>query len=97
MKEIDCSQLELKMKQPQILVIDVRERWEHEEECICEKNIPLPELPHHLDELAPYKGQEIIVHCQSGKRSRQAQKYLFKNGFKNVSSLAGGLQNCLSQ
>ena len=47
-------------------------------------------------QLEKLKNEEIIVHCQSGKRSNQARKYLQKNGFIKVRSLSGGLNALLN-
>lgn len=74
-----------------LLVLDVRERWEYEEENIGALNIPLCTIPEKLAELDPMKHKEIICHCKTGKRSHQAAKYLIKHGFTNVKSLDGGL------
>ncbi|MEM6524615.1 MAG: rhodanese-like domain-containing protein [Bacteroidota bacterium] len=80
-----------------LIVIDVRERWEHEEENIGALNIPLCTIPSKLKELEKYQNSQIVCHCKTGKRSRQAAKYLEKSGFKNVLSLEGGIQAYLSQ
>ena len=37
------------------------------------------------------KERIIIVYCQSGIRSKKAIKILYKNGFKNIYHLKGGL------
>ena len=56
------------------VIIDVRESWEFEEKNIGAMNIPLNELPEKLDELDFCRHKEVIVHCQSGKRSNIAMK-----------------------
>ncbi len=53
--------------------------------------IPLGELPKRLDELAPYKDREIVVHCKSGGRSQKAAQFLKSAGFQHVENLAGGI------
>lgn len=80
-----------------ITVIDVRERWEYEEENIGAVNIPLCTIPSNLAELEKYKSTQIICHCKTGKRSKQAAKFLEKNGFENIKSLDGGIQAYASQ
>ena len=87
----------LKAKDKDLLVLDVREKWEFEEVNIGASNIPLCTLPEKLSELAPYKETQIVCHCKTGKRSRQAAKYLKKNGFRAVLSLEGGIQAYISQ
>lgn len=71
---------------------DVREEWEHIENNIGATNMPLPEIPNRLAELEHLKNEEIIVHCQTGKRAGQACKYLQSKGFTRVISLSGGIE-----
>ena len=52
--------------------------------------IPLGELPDRLAEVP--KDQEIVVVCNSGNRSQTGRDILLNAGFKNVSSMAGGMQ-----
>lgn len=75
-----------------LFIIDVREDWEYDEVNLGVKNIPLGSLPQRLSHLPDDKAYEIIVHCQSGRRSGQAQKYLMKQGYTNVFSLKGGIE-----
>lgn len=70
---------------------DVREEYEYEDDNLGAKLIPLGDLPDHLDELEPLKNEEIIIHCRSGARSGNAQKYLQGNGFTNVRNVTGGI------
>jgi adenylyltransferase/sulfurtransferase len=50
--------------------------------------IPLAELGSRTHEIP--RNRQIVVHCQTGKRSRQAAALLIeKHGFKGVVSLAG--------
>lgn len=92
MNLISTQSLKSKIDNKEIVVIDVREKWEYEEENIGAMNIPLGDLPGKLTELDFCKNKEVIVHCKSGTRSNQAMKYLLKNGFKNVWSLEGGIE-----
>ena len=92
MNLINTQTLKAKRDNDNVVIIDVRERWEFEEENIGSINIPLCEIPSKLTELDLYKSKEVIVHCKSGTRSNQAMKYLLKNGFTNVKSLEGGIE-----
>lgn len=74
------------------IIIDVRESWEYNEKNMGALNIPLNDLPKKLSELDFCKDKEVVVHCQSGKRSNIAMKYLHQNGFVNVKSLEGGIE-----
>ncbi|WP_373513170.1 rhodanese-like domain-containing protein [Persicitalea sp.] len=70
---------------------DVREEHEYEEDNLGATLIPLGSLPDELEDLKAKKEEEIIVHCRSGARSGNAQKYLQANGFSNVRNVTGGI------
>ncbi len=90
--DIQPSELKERLAQNENLnIVDVREEWEYEENNIGAKNIPLGSIPNRLDELEQYKDQELILHCRSGARSGQAQKFLQQQGFSNVRNLLGGI------
>jgi phage shock protein E len=42
-----------------------------------------------LDELAPYRHQEIVLYCRSGRRSRLAEAELRAHGFTRLTQLDG--------
>lgn len=97
MNDILPNELKHRLDQgEQLTIIDVREKWEFEEYNIGARLFPLYDLPNHLTKLEELKNEEIIVHCQSGKRSNQARKFLQKNGFAKVRSLTGGLNAFLN-
>lgn len=80
---------ELRQKNKEFVLLDVREPYEY---AICNlggKLIPLRELPNRVTELDPKK--YFIVHCKSGGRSQQAMRLLQAHGFLNTSHLAGGI------
>ena len=72
------------------LLLDVREPWEyrivHLEGSML---IPMRQIPQQAETLDP--GQETIVICHHGIRSRQVARFLESCGFTNVINLAGGL------
>ena len=72
-------------------LIDVREPWEFEQDCLEAKNIPLATIPSHLETLEPLMDDEIVVYCRSGGRSGQAKMFLMALGFKKVRNLTGGM------
>ncbi len=57
--------------------------------------IPLDELPSRLGEVPQDK--EIVVVCRSGSRSQQGRDILLNAGFKQVTSMAGGLNEWRSK
>ncbi|GIV58158.1 MAG: molybdenum cofactor biosynthesis protein MoeB [Rhodothermaceae bacterium] len=72
-------------------ILDVRKPHEYEIANLGAPLIPLDELADRLDELAPYRDQEIIVHCRSGARSARAVKLLREHGFHGAVNLKGGI------
>jgi rhodanese-related sulfurtransferase len=71
-------------------MLDVREPSEWNEAHIAGATlIPLGELPSRMNELP--KDREIVVVCRSGNRSAQGRDILINNGFTQVTSMAGGL------
>jgi adenylyltransferase/sulfurtransferase len=44
-----------------------------------------------VNELQPYKQKEIVVHCHHGGRSLKVTHWLRSQGFANVKSMAGGI------
>ena len=91
--EISVKEFKLRQAQGQHLnFFDVREEWEYIENNIGAQNLPLADIPNRLSEIAHLKNEEIIVHCQTGKRASQACKYLKKQGFNYVINLCGGIE-----
>jgi rhodanese-related sulfurtransferase len=72
------------------VLLDVRR---HDEVAICilanALHLPMDELEERVDELD--ENAEIIVYCHHGVRSLSVAVYLRGRGFKNVKSLAGGI------
>ena len=54
-------------------------------------HIPVTQLNSRLNELEKYKNKSVLVYCRSGSRSAHACSTLTKNGFEDVSNLAGGI------
>ncbi|WP_116106282.1 rhodanese-like domain-containing protein [Lewinella sp. IMCC34191] len=73
------------------VLLDVREDYERAEFNVGGIHVPLGQLSMGMEKLAPYRDQEIIVYCRSGKRSAMAQELLRQSGFKNVRNLEGGM------
>jgi rhodanese-related sulfurtransferase len=80
------------------VVLDVRDRKEFESGHIVGAiNIPYANLDTRIDELRKYGEKPIIVACRMGQHSGAAGTLLRKQGFKNVSRLAGGMAEWLNQ
>lgn len=93
MLEITSNELKSRLdKGENLLLLDVREPDEFD---ICRLEnaqlIPMRQLPGRLNEIN--SKQAIVCYCHHGVRSLQAATWLFKNGFKNVKSLRGGIDH----
>lgn len=77
-------------KGEQVLLLDVREPWEHSLAKIEGSTlIPLGTLPQSMEKLD--KGAEIIAYCHHGMRSADATQFLLQQGFPVVKNLVGGI------
>lgn len=71
-------------------VLDVRTQEEWNEFHIPQTQlIPLDQLPSRLSEIP--SGRQIVVVCRSGNRSQKGRDILLNAGFKEVTSMEGGL------
>ena len=90
--EITVQELKAKMdNRENFLLIDVREKHEYDEFNIGGKLIPLGDIMTAIADLEEHKGEEIIIHCRSGKRSFMAQQLMIQAGYSNVKNLTGGV------
>ncbi len=77
-------------KGDQVLLLDVREPWEHSLAKIEGSTlIPLGTLPQSMEKLD--KEAEIIAYCHHGMRSADATQFLLQQGFPVVKNLVGGI------
>ena len=90
--EIDGEEaLEMLRRDPDTLIIDVREPHEHAAVRIPgAKLIPLGEVGQRVSEI-PRDADRIIMHCAAGGRSAQACAQLGAQGYVNLYNLAGGI------
>jgi rhodanese-related sulfurtransferase len=71
-------------------ILDVREPDEWNQFHIQGSTlIPLLQLKDRLDEVP--RDKEVVVVCRSGNRSKQGRDILLEAGFKQVTSVQGGL------
>jgi rhodanese-related sulfurtransferase len=74
------------------LLLDCRERDEHATVHIEQATLlPMSELANRVDELAHYRDKRVVVHCHHGGRSMRVTKWLREQGFPNVQSMVGGI------
>jgi sulfur-carrier protein adenylyltransferase/sulfurtransferase len=94
-KEIRAEQfLELRSKGENLQLIDVREPVEYEVMNIEGKLIPLKNILERVSEIEHDK--KVIIHCQSGSRSKTAINLLQQQfNFDNLYNLTGGIEAVL--
>ena len=94
-KEVSVSQA-AELRDSGAFVLDVRTPQEWNEVHIPGTTlIPLDELPNRLTEVP--RDQKVVVVCRSGNRSATARDILLKEGFPQVTSMAGGVRQWASQ
>ena len=76
------------------LILDVRTPSEYSSGHIQGAvNISHDQLEQRIDEIPGDKSREIVVYCQSGRRSGIAEKILVEKGYTNIKSLTGHWQS----
>jgi rhodanese-related sulfurtransferase len=93
----ELSQLRLE-KPGELLVIDVREPFELSLACLSGEDVigvPLSELSQRglavWPEKLASKSRPLAILCHHGIRSAQVSIWLLQQGFENVRSVAGGI------
>jgi adenylyltransferase/sulfurtransferase len=91
--EIDCRSVKAKLdSNADFLLVDCRERDEHEKVNIAQARLlPMSVIQERLGELEAHRNKEIVVHCHHGGRSLKVTHWLRGQGFANVKSMAGGI------
>jgi len=90
MRNITYAELQQMQKDnPSLVLIDVREPYEHEEDNIGGKLIPMSELGARVNEI-PKEG-DVVLYCRTGSRSSYAVQALSQNGWNNLINLQGGI------
>jgi len=93
MQTISVEELKKRLDAGEALhLLDVREPHEHADFNIGGTLLPLGRVQQmDIDEIEPWKDEEVIVYCRSGNRSGQASMMLETAGFTNVVNLTGGM------
>ena len=82
---------EMRNKKVPHILLDVRQPWEVTKACIDNAHyLPFTQLIENVEELS--RDEKIIVYCHHGIRSLNACVFLREQGFKDVLSLAGGIE-----
>ncbi len=75
-----------------VFLVDVRQPWEHETAALPGSVLaPLDQLPREARRLQLPEGAKIVVYCHHGMRSLSGAALLQQLGFRDVASLAGGI------
>jgi rhodanese-related sulfurtransferase len=73
-------------------LIDVRESDEYEIARIAGAELlPLSQWPDIAAEKLVDPKQPLLIHCHHGGRSGNATEFLLRNGYSDVTNLAGGI------
>ncbi len=91
-KQVGVNEAVLLLNNKDASVLDVREDKEIQGGVIKgARHITLRDLPAQLGGIAKDKSTPILVYCRSGSRSGHACQLLTKEGYEDVSNLAGGI------
>jgi rhodanese-related sulfurtransferase len=91
-KKISKEEFNEKLNSKEYTLIDVRSQEEHGEEKIAESevcDITQPDFSEKIGKLD--KDKKYLIYCRSGARSEHALQVMKQMGFKEVSSLEGGM------
>ncbi len=91
--EIDCRTVHDELKRGgDLVLIDCREPDEYAIAKIeGARLLPMSELAERIEELAPYRSRQIVIHCHHGGRSLRVANWLRGQGFSRAQSMAGGI------
>jgi uncharacterized membrane protein YdjX (TVP38/TMEM64 family) len=87
--------LQTLLSEGKVALVDVRSPQEFDgelEHVPGARNIPLAELSARVDELAPWRGQGVVLICRTDKRSATAARLLAQQGFAGVRVVRGGME-----
>ena len=91
MQQINIEQLKNLQAIKEVMLIDVRELFEHEVNNIGGTLIPLGDIMNRSSGIP--KDKPVVLYCQKGIRSQIAiQRLEEKYGFTNLINLQGGLE-----
>jgi rhodanese-related sulfurtransferase len=93
--EIDVQSVKSMLdKADDFLLVDCREQDEFNHVRIAGSTfIPMGQIPARIGELEAHRGRRIVVHCHHGGRSLQVTHWLRGQGFDDVQSMAGGIDD----
>jgi len=91
MQQISPSELKAQLTtDTELLLIDVREPWEHEAYNIGGLLIPVSKMMARINEVP--KDKEVVIYCEKGIRSVIVIQRLENMGYTNLINLSGGMK-----
>ncbi len=91
--EVDCRTVKAKRDAGEdFVLLDCREQHEFDHVCIAGATLlPMSEIQRRVVELEEFRSAEVVVYCHHGGRSLQVAMWLKQQGFQQVVSMAGGI------
>jgi len=87
-----------KMNEGKVQILDVSSQEEYDAGHIRNAvHIPFEELKDRAARIERYKNDTVVIVCPTGTRAAKATSVLKKLGFKDVSSMEGGMKDWKSQ
>jgi len=86
-------QVTQKMNKEKVIFLDIRKADEYAAAHLRNSiHIPDADLTNKMGRIERYKADPIVIVCATGSRAARATSLLKKAGFKNVSSMEGGMK-----
>ena len=97
MKEMSVQELKAKLDaKDDFVLIDIREPHELEISKLDEAmHIPMRDMPDEMEDMDT--DREYVILCRTGSRSYRMVQYMMEEGFTNVYSLLGGINDWASK
>lgn len=75
-----------------LIILDVREPKDFNNGYLLNAiNIPIENIDKRMDELRNYKSKDIIVYCNTGRKSAEVAEKLVEHGFTDVTNIVDGV------
>ena len=97
--EISCQEVAQLLQIPgQTQLLDCREQDEYDLVHLADAIlVPMSELQDRVEELSEWKDESLVVYCHHGMRSLRVAHWLVQQGFTNVKSMTGGIDQWASE
>jgi rhodanese-related sulfurtransferase len=90
MKYCSVEEIQEKVQAGEMVILDVREPYEHDISAIDAMHIPMGDIIDRLNEIP--RNQLVAVMCRSGKRAEAVANILcVEHSFENIVIMEGGI------